>query len=342
MIIKRLNEDNKKRILIIGYGSMGQKHHSVIKKLLPHAEVKILRRVNSAIDKNIFKNCIYSYEEAVSFRPQITVIANPASMHIKSAIEMALIGSHILIEKPISNNSTGVKELVDLCKSKNQIIVCGYNLRFLPSLKKFRELIQSHEIGKVISFRCEVGQYLPNWRPNIDYRNSVSASSDLGGGVLLELSHEVDYLSWIFGEIAWIKGWLYKQSNLEINVEDTAHLVISFDKFNLNHTLVGVANLDFVRQDKTRSCIAIGDSGSLRWDGISGTIDKYSSLENDWVSIVKYKESIEETYTELWRNFINALDGLENQMVDGLEALQILKKLEDVRDSNLHFKSLGT
>ena len=81
----------------------------------------------------------------------------------------------------------------------------AYNLRFLPSLQAYRERIQFGVIGKVLSVRCEIGQYLPSWRPGSDYRQAVSASRALGGGALLELSHEIDYLRWIFGEVAWVQ-----------------------------------------------------------------------------------------------------------------------------------------
>ena len=127
--------------------------------------------------------------------------------------------------------------LINICQSKKIALMTAYNLRFQPSLQEFRKQIKQQRIGKILSVRVEVGQYLPNWRPESDYRKGVSAQKKLGGGVLLELSHEIDYISWIFGDYKWVKAHISKQSNLEIDVEDTAYLLLGFkpDKYGQHH-----------------------------------------------------------------------------------------------------------
>ena len=106
-----------------------------------------------------------------------------------------------------------------LAKKAKTVLAIGYNLRFLSSLQKFKSILDDKIIGDVWSVRSEVGQFLPSWRPNSDYRKGVSAQYALGGGVLLELSHDIDYLRWIFGEVAWVQAVLAQQSDLEIDVE---------------------------------------------------------------------------------------------------------------------------
>ena len=138
----------------------------------------------------------------------------------------------------------------------------GYNLRFSPSLMYFNELIKKNIVGQILSVRCEVGQYLPEWRPNKDYRKTVSANFHLGGGVLLELSHEIDYLRWIFGEVDWVRATLAQQSSLVFDVEDSAHLTLGFLPNENGRQLIGTLNLDFIRHDQTRACIAIGEKGA--------------------------------------------------------------------------------
>ena len=102
----------------------------------------------------------------------------------------------------------GVDDLLGTVRARGVICQVGYNLRYLPSLSRFRDLINEGLVGGPLSVRCEIGQYLPNWRPDTDYRTGVTARSDLGGGVLLELSHEIDYLRWIFGEVEWVSSWV--------------------------------------------------------------------------------------------------------------------------------------
>lgn len=181
---------------------------------------------------------------------------------------MLATGSHLLIEKPLSHAATGVQALLQRVCEQNLLLQVGYNLRFLPSLEKFRELIHDGAIGRVLSVRCEIGQYLPSWRQDSDYRLGVSARQELGGGVLLELSHELDYLRWIFGEVAWVSAWIGQRSALEIDVEDTAYLTLGFEPDDSGRALVATVNLDFIRHDTTRLCTAIGKQGSLRWNSL--------------------------------------------------------------------------
>ena len=181
----------------------------------------------------------------------------------------------------------------------------------MPSLQKFRSALDSELIGKIFSVRCEVGQFLPSWRPDKDYRNSVSAQSNLGGGVLLELSHEFDYLRWIFGEVEWVQAVLRKQSDLDIDVEDTAHLNLGFNaKFGRDQQLIASVNLDFLRHDKTRLCTAIGDKGSLRWNGLTGVVEQFTIEGGDWLEI--FCDGDIDSYEFEWAHFLNCVSGYEN------------------------------
>ncbi|NBO18356.1 MAG: gfo/Idh/MocA family oxidoreductase, partial [Proteobacteria bacterium] len=193
---------------------------------------------------------------------------------------------------------------------------------------EYRRLIQSGRIGKVISVRCEIGQYLPSWRPGSDYRHSVSASRALGGGALLELSHEIDYLRWIFGEVAWVQVSLSKQSNLEIDVEDTAHLILGFEADAEGRKLIANLNMDLVRQDTTRQCLAIGEHGSLRWNGLTGIVEHFAAGGTAWEQVFEHKPQRDESYTAEWKHFIACIrDGVAPQVSgqDGLTALNIIE-----------------
>ena len=214
-----------KRILIVGKGSIGKKHFEHLSNLLPNSEIKFLRHSQIDEKERSSNNDFYSIDEALGFAPELSVISNPASKHIETATIFAQQGSHLFIEKPVSHNVQKVQQLIDLCESKKLTLAVGYNLRFLESLIKFKDAIQAGMIGKLISIRVDSGSHLPDWRSGMDYRKSVSAIEDLGGGVLRELSHEIDYVRWIFGEIDWVKATLINTQVLGLNVEDTAHLV---------------------------------------------------------------------------------------------------------------------
>ena len=321
------------RVLIVGLGSIGQRHLRLARVLLPDADIRVLRRQITNEFTEYSDGCFTNINQAIVFGPQIAIIASPAPFHIEIAQVLADSGVHLLIEKPLSVSTKGVEKLIETCNKQNSVLLIGYNLRYLPSLNHFRDLLEKRFIGKVLSVRCETGQYLPSWRPNSDYRNGVSARHELGGGALLELSHELDYLNWIFGEIDWVKATLSRQSSLEIDVEDTVHLTIGFIPESHGHQLIGSINLDFIRHDTTRICTAIGESGSLRWNGLTCEVDYFPVGSTEWHQEYKKTYQSYDSYTAEWKHFINCVDGNCSPLVMGEDGLKVLKIIEAARNS---------
>ncbi len=321
------------RILIVGFGSIGKLHLHLVRELLPKADIRILRHQATSTVPEYSNSCFSSIEEAIAFAPQIAVIASPAPFHIATAQALAEVGVHLLVEKPLSASLEGVTQLLETCQKQGSALLTGYNLRFLPSLQRFRDLLAEGVIGKVLSVRCEVGQYLPSWRPDSDYRQGVSARRELGGGALLELSHELDYLRWIFGEVDWAKANLSRQSNLDIDVEDTVHLILGFVPSVDGHQLIGVVNLDFVRHDTTRLCLAIGEKGSLRWNGLKGEVALYEAGAKDWCELFRHPHRREDSYLAEWQNLIACITEHKTPLITGEDGLKVLQIIEAVRIS---------
>ena len=322
-----------KRILIVGLGSIGLRHLRLARKLLPTAEIAVLRhKIESIVPDGA--DCVFSkLAEALLFAPTIAVIANPATFHLSVALPLAEAGVHLLIEKPLSTTSEGVEDLLDTCKKKNVVLAIGYNLRYLQSLQKFKAMLDNRVIGDLWSVRSEIGQYLPSWRSDKDYRESVSARHKLGGGVLLELSHEIDYLCWLFGDVAFVYAALKQQSNLEIDVEDSAHLILEFVANGTKKPLVASLNLDFIRQDKVRLCTVIGSLGSLRWDGVNETIELYTSDKKAWQKVYSHKSASDESYIREWQNFISCINDCTLPAITGMDGKKVLKVIEAARMS---------
>jgi len=328
------------RVLIFGLGSIGKRHLRLARDLLPNSDIRVFRHQHTNDIPENSNGCFFEIEDVIEFAPQIAVIASPATFHIKFAMTLASIGTHLLIEKPLSSSLGGVSKLIDICKKKDLTLMTGYNLRFSPSLKKFRELLNNEFVGKVLSVRCEVGQYLPSWRSGTDYRFGVSARKELGGGVLLELSHEIDYLSWIFGDVEWVSATLAKQSNLDIDVEDVAHISLGFVPSFEDNQLIGVVNLDFIRHDTCRLCVAIGEKGSLRWNGLTGVVDVYKAGENNWYQLFRYESKSDESYHAEWVNFLECVSNNLNPLVTGEDGLKALEIIEAARKSSLLDKKI--
>lgn len=322
------------RLLIVGLGSIGTRHARLARQMAPGAEiVAVTHRGPEGAGPDVDR-CVTSVEEALQHQPQVAVIANPATRHLEAALPLARAGVHLLIEKPISSAPRGVAELIHIADSLGITLMTGYNLRFAPSLQRFRELLEGKVIGEVLSVRAEVGQFLPDWRPGRDYRGTVSARAELGGGVLLELSHEIDYLRWLFGDVEWVSAVQLKQSGLEIDVEDTAHLILGFCPVAEARSVVASLNMDFIRHDATRSCTVVGDAGSLRWNGLAGTVELYERGGQVWKAIFEQRHERDDSYLAEWEHFFHSIAEGTRPVNSGQDGLAVLNVIEAARRSS--------
>jgi len=321
------------KILIVGMGSIGTRHLSIAREQFPNGDIRILGHRELKATPMHSDGYMTTIEDAEHFAPEIAIIANPSSFHIPTAQALARIGTHLLIEKPLSDSLEGAYELIETCGQHNCVLLMGYNLRYMQSLQEFRELLLRGVVGEVLSVRCEVGQFLPTWRPESDYRQGVSARRELGGGVLLELSHELDYLRWIFGDIEWVRATITRQSSLEIDVEDTAHLTLGFVSRIKGSQLIGTLSMDFIRHDQTRVCTVIGSKGSLRWDGITGEVTILRQDGSTWKKLFTHTPQRGETYFAEWQEFLNCINLGTTPSITGQDGIRVLEIIESVRKS---------
>lgn len=322
------------RVLIVGYGSIGKRHLRIARETLPNADIRVLRHRPCPEIPEFADGCLADLAQVYAFAPQAAVIANPAPFHLDSALALASAACHLLVEKPLADAARGVEPLLQQVRARSLILQVGYNLRFLPSLVHFRDRIHAGTIGRVLSVRAEIGQYLPSWRPDADYRTCVSARQELGGGVLLELSHEIDYLRWIFGEVSWVSAWLGRQSALEIDVEDTAHMILGFSVNTAGRAPVAALSLDFVRHDTTRLCTAIGEVGSLRWNGLTGEIEERPAGHGEWRRVFHHPHQRDDSYRAQWQQFLDCIRTAAAPRVSGKDGMAALDIIEAARASS--------
>jgi predicted dehydrogenase len=264
------------RALVVGLGSIGLRHLRLLRARLPEAKIMVLRYGSCKAPVDGADFCTTSLDEAIAFAPKVAIIANPAPFHCTTAIALAEAGTHLLVEKPMAVTASQARALTEVAHAAAVVLQVGYNLRFLESLVAFREALAGGRIGRVTSVRVDAGQYLPDWRPGCDWRETVSARSDLGGGVLLELSHELDYLRWLFGDVSEVRGWMGQQGGLNVEVEDTVHMILKFcaptPVNSIGVAPVATVSVDFIRRDTVRRCVALGEDGTLIWDGIASEV----------------------------------------------------------------------
>lgn len=316
-----------RRVLVVGLGSIGRRHARLVAASAPGIAVAALRhREAAAPEGTALAHCATSLDEALAWRPDAAIIASPAPHHVAVATALAEAGVHLLVEKPIADRTDGVAALLSTARERGVVLATGYNLRFLPSLRRFRALLAQGIVGRVHAVRAEAGQHLASWRPGTDWRQGVSASGALGGGVLLELSHELDYLRWCFGEVVAVRATLARTAFPDLDVEDTAHLVLQF-RDGTPAPLASVT-LDFTRHDPVRRCTALGSDGTLEWDGIAGTVRHRAPGATAWTTCHSAPVPRDHTYTLQWAHFVRCIrDGRTPRVTgeDGLAALRIVE-----------------
>jgi len=314
----------------VGLGSIGSRHAEVARGLLPGLRIAAWRHRLAPAHPPV-DLCVATLDDALAFQPDAAVIANPASHRLTAALPLASADVHLLLEKPMATHSDAAVELVARC-NRQPVLMVGYNLRFLPSLQQFRRLIHDGCIGRVLSVRAETGQYLPSWRPSADYRETVSAQQALGGGPFLELSHEIDYLRWIFGRVHWVSAMARRHSSLEIDVDDSAYLLLGFSALDQPGPIASLT-LDFIRHDTTRRCSAIGDSGTLRWDAVAGAVDLLPAGATAWERLFTDSSGMAQTYIDEWRSFLSAIASRAAPAVSGTDGLAVLRVIDAARRS---------
>ena len=289
-----------KKILIIGFGAIAQRHYANIKKLIPNSEIVVLRKSKKKINKIKTLN---NLKDAINFKPEITLICSPAPTHLKYAKIFGNLNSNIFIEKPVSINLKEIRSFLKHVKQKKITILTGYNLRFNNALNFFKSCINKRVLGNILSVHSEVGQYLPSWRKK-NYKVAVSSKKKLGGGVINELSHDVDILFYLFREIKFYYGLNYKISDLKIDTEDTAHSILS-SNFNGKKFYIFL-HMDFYRHDVRRKCTIIGSKATIEWDGVKNKV--FLSKKNlDKIITKNLKKNTNDSYFNEMKYFIDSI-----------------------------------
>lgn len=316
------------KVLIVGFGSIGKKHALLLKARYPEFKLIICSRHFKAENDKAFNidYLVSNLEEAVGLAPDAAIIANEPAKHLETAIFLAKKGIHLFIEKPLSHEMMGIELLLKLVQEKKIILTVGYVYRFSKSLNQFKMRILSGDIGKIYILHAHVGQHLSDWRTDIPYHTSCSARKELGGGVALELSHELDYLSWIFGYPTLVASSAEKVSELKIDVEDAVNMLLIFPHFQFSSKIMGHVHLNMLERPASRYCKVIGTAGTLVWDAIKDSVTLFSQASNfEPVTIYQGQDQDrKEMYLSQLEHFFSAIEEKTAPAVNLTHAAKIL------------------
>ena len=257
------------KFLIAGLGSIGRRHFRNL-IALSEKDIVLLRTRKATLPNDELAG--YPVETDIhaalkEHKPDAVIVSNPTALHLDIAIPAAEAGCAILLEKPVSDSLDRLDVLQEAAQKSGSRILVGFQFRYHPTLNKAHELIQADAIGKVMTVHAHWGEYLPQWHPWEDYRQSYAARADLGGGVIRTLTHPLDYLRYLVGDVESLWSFNGHISPFELDVEDVAEIGLKF-----SNGAIGGVHLNYVQRPPRHTLETVGTQGTLRWDNADGIL----------------------------------------------------------------------
>lgn len=292
------------RALVIGYGSIGTRHHRLLANMGLEVSV-VSRRPTGA--SGFHKDMASAFADGAY---DYVVIANETSQHAQTLCDLERFGHQgpVLIEKPLADDRRRLTGL------KGGPYYVGYNLRFLPVLVALKQALAGHSI---LSAEICCGSWLPDWRPGRDYRETSSALLSAGGGVLNDLSHELDYAMWLLGPWHRLTAIGGRVSELQIETDDLQMILME----TANCPAVSI-NLNYLDRQPRRYTIINTNRTTFVADLEAGTL----LAGNQLVPLESVK--IDETYRRQHRAILDGHGETACSYVHGLLVLDAIAAIQ--------------
>ena len=304
-------------ILIIGLGSIGKQHVDSIYALKQSATIYALRGVDASCGS--YKEVInVSSTDEIQTKIDFIIISNITSAHDRTIINLLEIGCPMFIEKPVLSDLGNASLISAKLKQKHILTYIACNLRFHSGLQFLKKYLDQKK-PRINEVNIYCGSYLPDWRSGTDFRKSYSANFDQGGGVHLDLIHELDYCTWLFGFPEKVISMKRDVSSLSINAVDNAKFEFSYANFT-----TGI-NLNYYRRDAKRTLEVVTSEDSILLDL------RLNIIQSSLTGHIIYNEPFEmkDTYIEQMEYFMNAINSNKQIINDFDYAVKVLQLAND-------------
>lgn len=301
-------------VLIIGLGSIAKKHIAALNSLTTDIQIYALRSGADAEDWEDVIN-IYSLNDLES-TVDFAIISNPTNLHAKYISALTEMSIPLFIEKPPLAELQGAEELKIKVIGSGIMTYVACNLRFHPCIDFLHRFISENPDKRVNEVNVYCGTYLPDWRPGQDFRKIYSANAEMGGGVHLDLFHELDYIHWIFGTPISVRCLKSGKSSLEIKAVDYANYVLEYDHFSVS------VILNYFRRDPKRSIEILFENETWNIDLLKNSI---LSSKDEVIFGSDGKFVVADTYKSQMQYFIKCLVNNQLPMNTFTESLKTLK-----------------
>lgn len=299
-------------VLIVGLGSIAEKHIKSLREISDEVNIFAYRSKSDSANVDGVVN-IYDLKNAeVVF--DFAIISNPTSLHSKFIELLTEKGIDLFIEKPPVSSLDNIDELIEKINTAKNITYTACNLRFHPCLKYIKkELTDNPRRINEVNIYC--GSYLPDWRPGKDFSKIYSANPEMGGGVHLDLFHELDYTYWLFGNPERSRSLKRNVSSLNIKSYDYANYIFEYKDFVVNIVL------NYYRRKSKRTIEVVFENETWTIDLIKNSIKN----DNDSMIFSDSNFTIAKTYFDQMDYFIKSLKLGNVQMNSFSESVKILK-----------------
>jgi len=323
-------------ILICGLGSIGLRHLRILRKLNVN-KIYAYRTGKATLESSGEKDdkpdeTFTNLSDVLDAGIDAALITNPTSMHIETAQIIAERKIPLFIEKPLSNNLDGIEKLSATVSDNDVPILVGYNLVFHPAILRIQDLLKNNKIGKIISAKAHWGTYMPGWHPWEDYRKTYASIRKQGGGAVLTLSHEVNFLTLLFGKSKKVVAMQTAIPAIEIDCEEGVDILIRHDSGIISNT-----HLNFFQKPYRRSLEILGTNGTILWDFMKPQIKILDDETEEVIALgADAGDLLDESYYNQMQHFLNLVDGKEKSRVSlkkGLEDQELFMTiLTDIQE----------
>ncbi|MDE2223581.1 MAG: Gfo/Idh/MocA family oxidoreductase [Candidatus Omnitrophica bacterium] len=303
------------KIIFFGLGSIGQRHARLLQESRKHELFALRSQCSDASEPDFPIHALKNWDEVDKVRPEVAFITNPTALHIETAVRCAERGMALFLEKPLGASEKGLDELLRLIKEKSLVTYVAYVLRFHPVIIQLKEILEKNP-G---TLRIEAASFLPTWRPGRDLKKSYSSLRELGGGVVFDLSHEIDYVNYILGPVENIEGVCAKRGNVTVDAEDSADMYIMCREGRF-----ASIHLSFLSHLHQRQIIAYLQESTVVADLIKNDILIYK--ENAVIEQMNFSIEREELFRRQLNFFFSNIDNpsMSNNII---EASNLFRKI---------------
>lgn len=309
------------KIIFFGLGSIGRRHAEILSRKTDVQLYALRTRKSDCPDSSLPVQELFSWEDVDRIKPDIAFITNPTMMHIPTAIECAKRGMAIFLEKPLGGSLEGLDELLSIVNKNKVVTYVAYLLRFSPIILKLKEMI---EADRLVHIQIEAGSYLPSWRPGRNHKLSYSAWKEMGGGVVFDLSHEIDYVHFLTGGVQSMSGVCGRVSDVTVDSEDFADIDLKTLKA---HAHIHLSFFSHMNQRKIKIDLS---HQSIVADLLKGTVECYQ--DKKLTQTLTFDIKPEDLYNKQIDFFLSNINN-PDMMNNVSQASELFRKIYQFRES---------